>query len=211
MSIIPVGSLVIDALLGPPIEGDTTDEAILGATLHCLSRHGLERMTVADVAAEAGVGRATVFRRFETKDELIRRAFAWDLGRLANQFRAATESIEDPIERAAEWIVQAVHVVRTHPVARRLVEDDAALPILRDPQITQMLLGAVGHELENTANQAGIEFDTEMMAEVIVRFFGSVWLTPDLGAATGDDAGVRRLARTILASLTVPPAAVDEH
>lgn len=36
------------------------------------------RESVADAATEAGAGRAAVVRRFETKGELVRRAFAWE-------------------------------------------------------------------------------------------------------------------------------------
>ncbi|MFZ2173113.1 MAG: TetR/AcrR family transcriptional regulator [Rhodococcus sp. (in: high G+C Gram-positive bacteria)] len=211
MSIKPIGSLMMSALVGPSVEGDTTDGVILDATLRCLGRHGLERMTVGDVATEAGVGRATVFRRFETKDELVRRAFAWELARLAERFHAATDSIEDPLERTIEWIVQSVHVVRTHPVARRFVEDDAALPTLRDPQVTQILLASVGHYLDITVRPAENDFDTDTVAEMIVRFFCSVWMTPDLGTATADDAGVRRIARAMLSFLSVPQTPADDN
>jgi AcrR family transcriptional regulator len=45
-------------------------EAILRATLDLLAEHGLEGLTVEAVAARAGVGKATVYRRWSTKQEL---------------------------------------------------------------------------------------------------------------------------------------------
>ncbi|WP_241384565.1 TetR/AcrR family transcriptional regulator [Rhodococcus sp. CH91] len=205
MGITPVRSLLVGALIGQSADTDPTDTAILAATIRCLSHHGLERTTVSDVAAEAGVGRATVFRRFDTKEELLSRAFAWELERLVERFHAAIDSIEDPYERAVEWIVEAVRTVRNHPVARRFVDDGAALPVLHDPQITTMLLTSVQHELDLTAQRAGIDFDTVTAAEIVSRFFASVWLAPDLGGATAGDDGVRRIARTMLSFLIVPP------
>ncbi|MBF6277444.1 MULTISPECIES: TetR/AcrR family transcriptional regulator [Nocardia] len=205
MSLTPVRSLLMGALVGQSVEVDATDAAILEATIGCLSHHGLERMTVADVAASAGVGRATVFRRFATKEELVQRAFAWELGHIVEAFHAAIDAIEDPLDRAVEWIVEAIRVVRTHPVARRLVDDKAGLPLLNDPQIADMLITSVGNELDLTARRAGVVFDTEVAAEMIVRFFGSVWLTPALGTATATEDGVRRFARTMLSFLTVAP------
>lgn len=206
MGITPMRSLLMGALIEPRTDVDPTDAAILAATIRCLSHHGLSRMTVGDVAADAGVGRATVFRRFDTKEDLVRRAFAWELARIVDRFHEAIDPIDDPLERAIEWIVQAVQVVRTHPVARRLVADDAAVPILSDPQVTDMLLTSVAHELEITAQRAQVEFDVETASEMIVRFFTSVWLTPNLGAATSTDEGVRRIARTMLAFLVAPAA-----
>lgn len=46
------------------------DALILKAASECLSRDGYERMTVDDVAREAGVTRPTVYRRWPTKEEL---------------------------------------------------------------------------------------------------------------------------------------------
>ncbi|WP_067852015.1 TetR/AcrR family transcriptional regulator [Nocardia shimofusensis] len=209
MSLKPVRSLLIDALASSPDEGDTTDAVILQAAVDCLSRHGIERMTVADVAAEAGVGRATVFRRFVSKEELVRRALAWELARVVDRFHDAADAIDDPLERAIEWIVQAVRVARTHPVARRLVEDNAALPVMRDPVVAAMLVGSVRHELDGVAERAGVEIDTEVAAELVARFFGSIWLTPDLGTAASTDSGVRKLARTMFSFLLVPRAPDD--
>lgn len=47
-----------------------TDERIIEAAADLLRRRGFERMTVDDVAAEAGVGKATVYRRWPSKDDL---------------------------------------------------------------------------------------------------------------------------------------------
>lgn len=47
-----------------------TDERIIEAAAELLRRRGFERMTVDDVAAQAGVGKATVYRRWPSKDDL---------------------------------------------------------------------------------------------------------------------------------------------
>lgn len=48
-----------------------TDAAILEAVLEVFAEDGYEGMTVEAVAARAGVGRATVYRRWPSKDDLI--------------------------------------------------------------------------------------------------------------------------------------------
>ena len=69
--------LVTEALLkGSGADTDPTDEAILTATVQCIGRFGLDRFSIDDVAQTAGVGRATVFRRFGSKEEIVRRAIA---------------------------------------------------------------------------------------------------------------------------------------
>jgi AcrR family transcriptional regulator len=47
-----------------------TDERIIEAAAELLRQRGFERMTVDDVAARAGVGKATVYRRWPSKDDL---------------------------------------------------------------------------------------------------------------------------------------------
>lgn len=47
-----------------------TDLRIIDAAADLLRRRGFERMTVDDVAAQAGVGKATVYRRWPSKDDL---------------------------------------------------------------------------------------------------------------------------------------------
>jgi len=50
--------------------------AILGATLQVIAEEGFARFSVDKVAAAAGVGKATIYRRWSTKEELIGDAVA---------------------------------------------------------------------------------------------------------------------------------------
>jgi AcrR family transcriptional regulator len=47
------------------------DRAILGAALQLAAEGGLSRLTMEAVAARAGVGKATVYRRWDSKEELF--------------------------------------------------------------------------------------------------------------------------------------------
>ncbi len=47
------------------------DEAILGAVLDLLAEVGFGRFTMDDVAAAAGVGKATIYRRWASKEQLV--------------------------------------------------------------------------------------------------------------------------------------------
>src|SRR4051812_13150248 len=49
----------------------TLDEAIILATRDRLVRDGYSRMTLGDIAADAGVSRPTVYRRWNNKFELV--------------------------------------------------------------------------------------------------------------------------------------------
>lgn len=52
------------------------DQAIIDSTLEVLAQVGISGLSVEEVALRAGVGKATIYRRFESKDELILSALA---------------------------------------------------------------------------------------------------------------------------------------
>ena len=52
------------------------DHRIVEAALHLLAEHGYDALTIEAVAAAAGVGKATVYRRFAGKEELVVEAVA---------------------------------------------------------------------------------------------------------------------------------------
>ena len=51
-------------------------EAILNSTVELLAEHGLKGLTIEAVAARAGVGKTTIYRRWDTKNELVAEALA---------------------------------------------------------------------------------------------------------------------------------------
>src|SRR3954470_17888907 len=63
-------------------------ELILEAAETAFAEKGHDA-SVADIAAEAGVGQATIFRRFETKDDLIAAVFERKIEKFIEAARAA--------------------------------------------------------------------------------------------------------------------------
>jgi AcrR family transcriptional regulator len=82
-------------------------ELILEAAEEAFAEKGNEA-GVADIAARAGVGQATIFRRFETKDDLIAAVFERKLQRLlaaaesASRKRRAWDGLLDLMSTATE-------------------------------------------------------------------------------------------------------------
>ena len=82
------------------------DHAILEAALEEYGRHGLRGMSVDAVAARAGVSKATIYRRFESKLELVTAAMYQvaeerkptpDTGSLAGDLRALVHNLIEMI------------------------------------------------------------------------------------------------------------------
>jgi len=55
---------------------ERAEQAILDAALEAVREHGLEGVSCEDVAARAGVGKATLYRRWAGKEDLLIAAFA---------------------------------------------------------------------------------------------------------------------------------------
>jgi AcrR family transcriptional regulator len=83
-------------------------ERILAAACDVFARDGLDA-SVADVAERAGVGTATIFRRFPTKDDLVAAVLEHELEAFAGRAREAAES-DDPgvaVERFMTSMIQS--------------------------------------------------------------------------------------------------------
>jgi len=87
-------------------DAERNRERILAAAAEVFARRGLSG-TMDDVAAEAGVGVGTVYRRFPEKDDLIEALFEQKVGQFAaladraNEFEDAWEGLEFFIFEAA--------------------------------------------------------------------------------------------------------------
>jgi len=81
-------------------------ERILAAARVVFAEDGLEA-SVADVAERAGVGTATIFRRFPTKDDLVAAMLERELESVVAFARAAAET-DDPGAAIGEFMAAAV-------------------------------------------------------------------------------------------------------
>ena len=82
---------------------DGTRQRIVDATYACVARRGVAKTTIEDVARQAGMSRATVYRVFPGgRDELISATVAWAtrdfFGRLYQRIQGAG-SLEEVMER----------------------------------------------------------------------------------------------------------------
>lgn len=59
---------------------DTTRERILAATAAVLGRQGMTKLSLSEVASQAGVSRPTLYRWFASKQELLDAFVVWERG-----------------------------------------------------------------------------------------------------------------------------------
>ncbi|MZR63874.1 TetR/AcrR family transcriptional regulator [Alcanivorax sp. DP30] len=187
-------------------EGDKTYEKILDAGLSLFVEFGLRRTTMEDVATRAGIGRATAYRRFTDKDQLIQVVILRECQRELTKIEADLRKIEGGLERVLESFVLAVTRAYRHPLLSRLMtsEPETILPML-----TQRLWQMMGFfriylaSLLDKVKKDGAIRDqsSEMLAELMLRLMQSMVLSPDGVMNPADEASVRKVADLYLRPL----------
>ena len=86
------------------VETAQTSGRILDAAERCMARYGLRRVSMGDVAAEAGLSRGSVYRYFADRDALVDAV----LERTADRFVAASEADLDRAPDLAGQVAAAV-------------------------------------------------------------------------------------------------------
>lgn len=109
-----------------------SDDAVLDATRRVIRRRGPERFTLADVAAEVGLARATLIQRFENRAGLYRRVMARSTERLVSELAelpggAGTQEVW----RFLEALVSVLEGERVNEYLLTVVEEMSD-PVLAD-------------------------------------------------------------------------------
>jgi AcrR family transcriptional regulator len=120
------------AALARVSQPDAITTRILDATLEQAELVGIRRMTMEDVARRSGVGRATLYRRFPTKDALIDALVLAEARRYLDgsaQARSRADTLED---RLVYGTVFTVTFLREHTLLKKLLrtEPETILPSL---------------------------------------------------------------------------------
>ncbi|MCV7204533.1 TetR family transcriptional regulator [Mycolicibacterium peregrinum] len=120
------------AVLARVRDPDEITARILSATLEQAELVGIRRTTMEDVARRSGVGRATLYRRFPTKDVLIDAVVLSEARRYLDgsaQARAHADTLED---RMVYETVFTVTFLREHALLKKLLrtEPETILPSL---------------------------------------------------------------------------------
>src|SRR6266480_1948546 len=97
-----------------PSLSPTIEVRAVRATLACVARHGLAKTTVDDVAREAGCARATLYRYFGGKRELVRITVAHEAARIAADVRAAGDAEPTLEDAVVAMSVRAARELREH-------------------------------------------------------------------------------------------------
>lgn len=141
---------------------ESTSERILAATAEVLSRNGMSKLSLSEVAQQAGVSRPTLYRWFSSKEELLDAFGGWERHQFDNGVSKATAGLRgnERLDAALQFIVNyqqsysGVRMVDIEPghVIRQMSH---IIPIMRE-RLERLIAGSRGSVAAATAIRVAI-------------------------------------------------------
>lgn len=173
---------------------------ILHATVACLGRFGIAKTTADDVAREAGVSRATIYRYFpDGKDELIATAIEQAVADFFTELAVAIDDATDIADLLERALLFAHRAVDEHAVLQRVSQTE---PERLMPQLSHsapLVRDAVRVYFEERLGRERLQPDVTVgeAADWLARM-GLSFVLGDGGWDLTDPSSVRRLVRNEL-------------
>lgn len=160
----------------------STRDRILHATLACVGRLGMAKTTMEDIAREADLSRATLYRAFPGgRDEVLDAVVTWEVARF---FARVSDAIHpDELDEATvleQGLLAARDAFDHHELLQRLLRDEAdqLVPSLLTvmPMVVQALADWYRPRLEAATLRPGV--DAAEAADLVARMALSYIATP---------------------------------
>jgi AcrR family transcriptional regulator len=152
-------------------------ERLVDAAETCFDRLGLARTTIDDIAREAHVSRATVYRHVRDRDELVLAVLEREAHRFAVRMGSGqAKTVDDAI---VDGIVFALREVPTQPRLALLMQPGAATVIPGAWEVLyQQSLAVLGPLLEQASGSLRDDLPVEEVVEWVLRTVLSLLAMP---------------------------------
>jgi AcrR family transcriptional regulator len=187
-------------------------ESWLDAAESCYTRFGPAKTTVEDVAQAAGVSRATLYRHFKTRDQLLLAVIVREAGRLAAEAELQLRRFDDVGSWIVEGMLLCLREIPSRPLLAMLFAPEevgvASRLVLTSERLLEIGAGILRPMFE-PARRRGLLRESvriEELMEWVLRVLLSYLTVPSHLART--DAELRHLLRVmILPAVLASPAA----
>ncbi|MGH9137140.1 MAG: TetR/AcrR family transcriptional regulator [Acidimicrobiales bacterium] len=178
-------------------------DRILDAAGERFAAQGISATTMGQVAADAGISRAWLYRNFPSRDAIVRTL----LLRESERFAAGLVQGDRPDRPAEQTITAAfIHIVqylRRHPLLQRILVTDreAVTPFLTTEAGPVLRLAVDATRTYLTRRAALSARDSAIAAETIVRVLISIATTPTAAVDFDDPRALRAYAARVIPPL----------
>jgi AcrR family transcriptional regulator len=112
--------LLAEQLPGPP---PAALDPVLDATVACISRYGLAKTSLSDIARELGVAPSTVYRKVGSVDNATQLVMAREEHRLVARLPEVIAGVEGP-RVITVFLAECIETTRRHPMVEKIMSDD---------------------------------------------------------------------------------------
>ena len=195
--------------MSPEAGWSPTQQRIVDGALVCIDRWGLAKTSFEDVAYEAGVSRATVYRAFPGgRDEVISTTVLTEVERFFTRVEQAVAAEPDLAAKLRTGLVFGHQALAEHRLLQQVLstEPEALLEELSStsPLVLDAITTYLATLLADEPLRPGVSIDeaADHLARLYLSYLGSQgqWDLRDVGA-------VDRLVRTQLLAGVVAPSA----
>lgn len=123
-----------------------TQIAILDAAIRCVKQLGIDRVTLNDIAKEAGVARSTVYSYYDNKDDVV--SFALLL--------SGYSFVEKLFDHLAQFNTAAERIIEAVVFSLKKLPDEPCLALVTDSTLSQMV------NAQTLGTETGINISTEV-------------------------------------------------
>jgi AcrR family transcriptional regulator len=185
-----------------------TELRVLGATKACCARWGIAKVTIDDIAAEAGVSRATLYRMFPGgKDVLFDALRVHELEDFFTRLSAHIEDSTELEELLVRTVVYATVELRSDEHLAVMLASEPGdtlsnLTVQGLPRIIRMASLFLAGKVEPYLDRANAQRLVELLARLVISYF----LAPSEHVDLGDEQSARSFISTHILPTFVPPA-----
>jgi AcrR family transcriptional regulator len=158
-------------------------ERILDGAMQAIGRHGLMKLGMTDVCVSAGVSRGTLYRYFQSREELLDALARYETERFQQVVAGAIQQAPPGDERIEVALQHVARYVGEHPAIQRILETEPGfvLTYLRQhfSTLREMTSASLGPLLRQTTPVRSGVVQAEQLADWLSRFMISAVLFPD--------------------------------
>ncbi|WP_225728761.1 MULTISPECIES: TetR/AcrR family transcriptional regulator [unclassified Nocardia] len=197
---MPTVPPMLQRILDKPV---ADGEKLLESALSAFLDFGIKRTSMGEIARRAGISPATLYRRFESKNELVEAVSVREAQRFVAEIDKRVQGVQGSDEQLVEIFVAFITAIAGNELLRRLLrtEPELILPRLTTDAGPVLAVGRgyLAEKLRELRDAGGVDdFDAELVAEIMARLALSLALTPDGLIPIEDAEAGRNFARRTL-------------
>ena len=175
-----------------------TELRVLDATKACCERWGIAKVTVDDIAAAAGVSRATLYRMFPGgKDVIFEALRVKELEDFFTELREHIDGVDELEEMLVRTVVYATQSLRADDHLAIMLASEPGdtlsnLTVQGLPRIIRMATLLLSGKVEAYLDRASAQRLVDLLARLVISYF----LAPSDHVDLGDEASARTFITT---------------